>query len=108
MMGPAYCTHGLRAPASYAPYVVPKAQGSCSPPAGARLYVRCARTSLGRAARTTMHHVGPRPHGALTLCVPLESNMVVGPLGSFTIVGSASFNLFVISAVCTAGMPKGD
>ena len=34
--------------------------------------------------------------------------MVVGPLGSFTIVGSASFNLFVISAVCTAGMPKGE
>ena len=36
-----------------------------------------------------------------------RSNMVVGPLGSFTIVGSASFNLFVISAVCCAGMPQG-
>ena len=32
--------------------------------------------------------------------------MVVGPLGSFTIVGSASFNLFIISAVCCAGMPQ--
>ena len=34
--------------------------------------------------------------------------MVVGPLGSFTIVGSASFNLFIISAVCCAGMPQGE
>lgn len=35
-------------------------------------------------------------------------NMRVGPLGPFTIVGSAAFNLFIISAVCSAGMPSGE
>ena len=86
-LGPPYC-YAYRPPVCR----VPKAQG-CSPPVGALLYVRCTRTSLGRAVRTVSWH--PR------------SDMVVGPLGSFTIVGSASFNLFVITAVCCAGMPMG-
>jgi len=60
-------------------------------------------------ANLSLMALGSSAPEILLSCVELfTSNMVVGPLGSFTIVGSASFNLFVISAVCTAGMPKGE
>ena len=59
-------------------------------------------------ANLSLMALGSSAPEILLSCVELfTSNMVVGPLGSFTIIGSASFNLFVISAVCTAGMPPG-
>ena len=48
--GPPYCTHGLRVPASCAPYV-PEARGSFPPNPHAQ-YVLITRASLGRAVRT--------------------------------------------------------
>ena len=60
-------------------------------------------------ANLSLMALGSSAPEILLSCVELfTSQMVVGPLGSFTIVGSASFNLFVISAVCTAGMPPGE
>eukprot|EP00964_Phaeocystis_antarctica_P092732 scaffold59693_cov63-Phaeocystis_antarctica.AAC.4 len=50
MMGPPYCTYGLRVPASCVLYVS-EAQGSWLPGPRA-LFVRRTRPSLGRAART--------------------------------------------------------
>jgi hypothetical protein len=43
------CTYGLGVPSSYVLYL-PEAQGSL-PPGAPLLYVRCTRTSLGRALR---------------------------------------------------------
>ena len=48
--GPPYCAHGLRVPASCAPYV-PEARGS-SPPNPHAQYVLITRASLVRAVRT--------------------------------------------------------
>ena len=60
-------------------------------------------------ANLSLMALGSSAPEILLSCVELfTSKMEVGPLGSFTIVGSASFNLFVISAVCTAGMPSGE
>ena len=56
--GPPYCTHGLRVPASCAPYV-PEARGSFPPNPHAQ-YVLITRASLGRAVRTR----------AVRTCVP--------------------------------------
>ena len=34
--------------------------------------------------------------------------MYTGQLGPSTIIGSAAFNLLIISAICVAGLPKGE
>merc|ERR1719359_367397 len=48
------------------------------------------------------------PEILLSLIEISSDNFFLGPLGAGTIVGSAAFNLLVISAVCVAAIPDGE
>eukprot|EP00930_Biecheleria_cincta_P041467 TRINITY_DN28426_c0_g1_i1.p1 TRINITY_DN28426_c0_g1~~TRINITY_DN28426_c0_g1_i1.p1 ORF type:complete len:845 (-),score=161.00 TRINITY_DN28426_c0_g1_i1:221-2689(-) len=48
------------------------------------------------------------PEILLSMIELLGNNMFAGDLGPGTIVGSAAFNLFVISAVCVSAIPGGE
>merc|ERR1719247_3227003 len=48
------------------------------------------------------------PEILLSLIEISFDNMFLGDLGAGTIVGSAAFNLLVISAVCVCAMPDGE
>ena len=44
----------------------------------------------------------------IEMCFRLTSDSVADSLGTFTIIGSASFNLFVISSICVISVPSPD
>jgi solute carrier family 8 (sodium/calcium exchanger) len=48
------------------------------------------------------------PEILLSVIEIVTNDMFLGDLGAGTIVGSAAFNLLIISAVCVAAMPDGD
>merc|ERR1719487_73302 len=48
------------------------------------------------------------PEILLSLIEISSDNFFLGPLGAGTIVGSAAFNLLVISAVCVTAIPDGE
>ena len=50
----------------------------------------------------------PAPEILLSVYEILLGNFVAGELGPSTIVGSAAFNLLVITAVCVRGIPNGE
>ena len=48
------------------------------------------------------------PEILLSVIEIMSNNMYIGDLGSGTVVGSAAFNLLVISAVCVCAIPDGE
>jgi len=48
------------------------------------------------------------PEILLSIIEIVKNNFEAGDLGPGTIVGSAAFNLLVISAVCVVGIPNGE
>jgi solute carrier family 8 (sodium/calcium exchanger) len=48
------------------------------------------------------------PEILLSVIEIMGKNFEAGELGPGTIVGSAAFNLLVISAVCVGGIPEGE
>ena len=48
------------------------------------------------------------PEILLSVIEVIGKNFVAGELGPGTIVGSAAFNLLVISAICIVAIPAGD
>jgi hypothetical protein len=60
-------------------------------------------------ANLSLMALGSSAPEILLSCIELlVGNFTAGELGPSTIVGSAAFNLLVISAVCIAGMPRGE
>jgi len=63
----------------------------------------------GTVANLTLMALGSSaPEILLSVIEIMGNNFEAGELGPGTIVGSAAFNLLVISAVCVVGIPKGD
>ncbi len=63
----------------------------------------------GTVANLTLMALGSSaPEILLSVIEIMGNNFEAGDLGPGTIVGSAAFNLLVISAVCVVGIPKGD
>lgn len=63
----------------------------------------------GTVANLTLMALGSSaPEILLSIIEIVGNNFEAGELGPGTIVGSAAFNLLVISAVCVVGIPKGD
>jgi len=63
----------------------------------------------GTVANLTLMALGSSaPEILLSVIEIVGNNMEAGELGPGTIVGSAAFNLLCISAVCVAGVPKGE
>merc|ERR1719326_1713984 len=48
------------------------------------------------------------PEILLSLIEITSANFMLGPLGAGTIVGSAAFNLLIISSVCVLAIPDGE
>merc|ERR1719322_1925644 len=60
-------------------------------------------------ANLTLMALGSSAPEILLSCIEIVKNKFeAGELGPGTIVGSAAFNLLVISAVCIIGIPKGE
>jgi solute carrier family 8 (sodium/calcium exchanger) len=60
-------------------------------------------------ANLTLMALGSSAPEILLACIEtLSGKFFAGDLGPSTIVGSAAFNLLVISAVCIVGIPKGE
>merc|ERR1719219_1916821 len=63
----------------------------------------------GTVANLTLMALGSSaPEILLSVIEIVGNNFTAGDLGPGTIVGSAAFNLLVISAVCVVGVPKGE
>ena len=63
----------------------------------------------GTVANLTLMALGSSAPEILLSCIEIIKNKFeAGELGPGTIVGSAAFNLLVISAVCIIGIPKGE
>jgi solute carrier family 8 (sodium/calcium exchanger) len=63
----------------------------------------------GTVANLTLMALGSSaPEILLSVIEIVGNNFEAGELGPGTIVGSAAFNLLVISAVCVVGVPKGE
>ena len=63
----------------------------------------------GTVANLTLMALGSSAPEILLSCIEIVKNRFeAGELGPGTIVGSAAFNLLVISAVCIIGIPKGE
>ena len=63
----------------------------------------------GTVANLTLMALGSSaPEILLSIIEIVGNNFEAGELGPGTIVGSAAFNLMVISAVCVSGIPKGE
>jgi len=63
----------------------------------------------GTVANLTLMALGSSaPEILLSVIEIVGNNFKAGELGPGTIVGSAAFNLLVISAVCVVGVPKGE
>ena len=63
----------------------------------------------GTVANLTLMALGSSAPEILLSCIEIIKNRFeAGELGPGTIVGSAAFNLLVISAVCIIGIPKGE
>jgi solute carrier family 8 (sodium/calcium exchanger) len=63
----------------------------------------------GTVANLTLMALGSSAPEILLSCIEIIKNKFeAGSLGPGTIVGSAAFNLLAISAVCIAGIPKGE
>ncbi len=63
----------------------------------------------GTVANLTLMALGSSAPEILLSCIEIIKNKFeAGELGPGTIVGSAAFNLLVISAVCIIGIPAGE
>ena len=63
----------------------------------------------GTVANLTLMALGSSAPEILLSCIEIVKNTFeAGELGPGTIVGSAAFNLLVISAVCIIGIPQGE
>lgn len=81
---------------------------SSAQPGGSRESVEVQVWNATVANLTLMALGSSAPEILLSIIEIVGNNFEAGELGPGTIVGSAAFNLMVISAVCVSGIPKGE